>query len=635
MRTRRKTQNTLAAQSPAGKRKLEVQTTYEGGFLLGVAELDRDAVDEVARVLKRPRYEPSDKISEIICGKNVVELSKGWNKMDKIFNKIPSEASSPARSSLQFLTVKESQANSHDLQVHQKIAERLPSDRDITNYSVVCPKTLVAIDPRFWRRFFMEKYDYPNNYDANKDPNGTKLYNLFRYRQSVLSSFTLFDLRNYRINDDIIGVQRNNQGEFLKVLHGMIIEMDSKMSYESGEYRLRGRNLDIIRSLVTNDGSGPYVDIIDSILSVDASNIRIAFEDRRINETLVFVLQLVLTAMSLHPNMCNSKVCHFDLSQLMTYATAAHQPVFKGKYKEQINALWLLYTANFFKFHLKSAGEGIMAHAYSNMDDHQYPSMWEGKIKAGTQPLQRFWKGAHTFLSMRDLISLRNENGDHENENIYSDSLDSHDQIFQVCIIMLLYGKGAKIREDMEILFSQEQASKLWSSKCEEALQSDPFINPRPRSPKKTKKSGKGAPSSSRTTRQTDKRNARPDDAKHLIKPEFLSFYGVAHDSRTAYFYGRIHALPPQQNIHGFQRIVLKKFYLDDYGEFSEDVYYYEGCVFPGGKVIAGRWWNANHDPRLIDTMSGPFLWWGVDESARAEPNDSEAILAFAALHHH
>ncbi|EHL03110.1 hypothetical protein M7I_0802 [Glarea lozoyensis 74030] len=417
----------------------------------------------------------------------------------------------------------------------------------------------------------MEKYDYPNNYDANKDPNGTKLYNLFRYRQSVLSSFTLFDLRNYRINDDIIGVQRNNQGEFLKVLHGMIIEMDSKMSYESGEYRLRGRNLDIIRSLVTNDGSGPYVDIIDSILSVDASNIRIAFEDRRINETLVFVLQLVLTAMSLHPNMCNSK------------------PVFKGKYKEQINALWLLYTANFFKFHLKSAGEGIMAHAYSNMDDHQYPSMWEGKIKAGTQPLQRFWKGAHS----------------------------------------------AKIREDMEILFSQEQASKLWSSKCEEALQSDPFINPRPRSPKKTKKSGKGAPSSSRTTRQTDKRNARPDDAKHLIKPEFLSFYGVAHDSRTAYFYGRIHALPPQQNIHGFQRIVLKKFYLDDYGEFSEDVYYYEGCVFPGGKVIAGRWWNANHDPRLIDTMSGPFLWWGVDESARAEPNDSEAILAFAALHHH
>jgi hypothetical protein len=172
--------------------------------------------------------------------------------------------------------------------------------------------------------------------------------------------------------------------------------MDARRSYESGAYRLQGRNLDIIRNLVTNSGDGPYVDIIDSILSVDASNVRIVFDDKRIDETVLFVLQLALTAISLHPNMCKSKVCHFDLSQLKTYATAAHQPVFNGKYKEKINALWLLYTVNFFKFHLKSAGEGIMAHAYSNMEDHQYPSMWEGRIKAGTQPLQRFWKGAHS-----------------------------------------------------------------------------------------------------------------------------------------------------------------------------------------------------------------------------------------------
>jgi hypothetical protein len=172
--------------------------------------------------------------------------------------------------------------------------------------------------------------------------------------------------------------------------------MDSQKSDACGPNGLEGRNLKTICSLVTDNGQGPYVDIIDSILSTEypyvSRNILSADKDN----TLVFVLQLTLTAISLHPNMCIKRVCHFDLSQIQTYSTADRQPVFTGKYKQNINALWLLYTVNFFKFHLKSDGEGIMAHAYANMEDHQYPSMWTGRIKAGTQPLQGYWKGAHS-----------------------------------------------------------------------------------------------------------------------------------------------------------------------------------------------------------------------------------------------
>jgi hypothetical protein len=119
-------------------------------------------------------------------------------------------------------------------------------------------------------------------------------------------------------------------------------------------------------------------------------------------------------------------------------------------------------------------------------------------------------------------------------------------------------------------------------------------------------------------------------------KPKFLSLYGVAQDGKKAYLYGRIHALPQQQGIHGFQRIVVKKFFLDANGNYNgNDVYYYEGCVLPGGKIIVGRWWNAFQDPNSPSTMSGPFMWWSVGYNASIEPNDPDEILEFARHHHH
>lgn len=146
-----------------------------------------------------------------------------------------------------------------------------------------------------------------------------------------------------------------------------------------------------------------FVDIVDSILSTagaldyqkDLRNLVTASKPG----SLVYIIQLALTPFSLHPDHCNSKVSHFDISQAQAYATTKQQPIFVGKVKQDINVRWLLHTVNFFKYHFKSNGggsEGIIADDYSTLERDQYPQPWVGSIKAGTQPLGRFWKGAHS-----------------------------------------------------------------------------------------------------------------------------------------------------------------------------------------------------------------------------------------------
>lgn len=114
-------------------------------------------------------------------------------------------------------------------------------------------------------------------------------------------------------------------------------------------------------------------------------------------------------------------------------------------------------------------------------------------------------------------------------------------------------------------------------------------------------------------------------------KPQILSFYGTTRDvgHETAFIYGRIHSLPEQQGIPGFQRFVMKRF---QWGANETLIHNYEGCVLPGGTIIVGRWWTAGQDPSHADTYSGPFLWWSVDREAGDElpPLPVDDILEFA-----
>ena len=112
----------------------------------------------------------------------------------------------------------------------------------------------------------------------------------------------------------------------------------------------------------------------------------------------------------------------------------------------------------------------------------------------------------------------------------------------------------------------------------------------------------------------------------------FKSFYGSSSGPVPTHYYGRIHGLPSQQGIPGFQRISFLRFQLTSEGEFDHgQIWGYEGCVLPGGQIIIGRWWHVSTDYEVepIDLYSGPFIFWNVDNSSADIPIQHDAAMEF------
>ncbi|TVY87547.1 hypothetical protein LAWI1_G006672 [Lachnellula willkommii] len=467
------------------------------------------------------------------------------------------------------------------VEIHQHISSYLPTPRDVTKYAGLCRSSAASITDSVWRERFEQTFD--------RIPGATtrEVAKKYRFRCSVSGLWTCFDLGRYgaTITDEIRCIQQRNQNDCLEMLRTLIIESDARKVRDSdGKEIVDGLNLRFIRSMITNKGDGKFVDIIDSVLNTEgALNCKSgASKVITANKTgsLVYIIQLALTPISLHPGYCNNKVSHFDVSQMHAYSTAKAQPIFVGKVLQDINVRWLLHTINFFKFHFKSGnGEGIIANDYALLEPDQYVQPWVGLIEAGTQPLGRFWKGAHTFMDNRDVLALRTDKN--APSHIYSDAVDPGESF-----------------PELEIYFDESKfPSSCWPVMWERMLRSNPFIDT----------NAPVNPSSRRSPRK----------AKPAKLPPILTFYGQVRGSKPAHFYGRLHALPQQQGLHGFQRLVLMKFYTDSNGDYNpEQLFCYEGCVLPGGKVIVGRWWDAFADPRDDTTASGPFIWWNIERNA-------------------
>ncbi|RDL41755.1 uncharacterized protein BP5553_01734 [Venustampulla echinocandica] len=458
------------------------------------------------------------------------------------------------------------------LELHQLIMEFLPNDSDVAKYARICHAASAAVTTSVWRKRFLRKYDYSDG-ETNQS-----LFKKYKYRHIVSNEVTIFNLKQYagRISNEARETQLFNQKNWLDLLRTLIIESDAKrVVHEGGRETIEGRNIKFIRDMTSDTGNGTYIDIIDAVLNTeshfDVKDIVSAKEDG----TLAFVVQLILTPISLHPDFCNAKVSHFDLSQAQTYATSEAQPIFTGKFMQNVNVLWLLNVVNFFKFHLKTVGEGLLSHAYNFLPSDQYPQTWIGRIKAGTQPLGSFWKGCHMYMDESELFKLRNHRG--QDSGIYSDSLDLGETF-----------------QDIEISFDEKQfSSKVWPPAFEGSIPSDPFRSTT--SPPACRRSRRNMPTA----------------------PEILNFYGISDGDKTGYFYGRIHGIPHQQGFHGFQRITFVMFYYPKPGAVDSQIAYsYEGCVLPGGRCIVGRWWGFYDDPKDVATMSGPFIWWNVDRGA-------------------
>ena len=174
------------------------------------------------------------------------------------------------------------------------------------------------------------------------------------------------------------------------------------INISNGHQAVWGLNWQALSDLLTGDNGASHIDIVDSIFntSFDKDTNKVSSINQIVTaaheNTLVYVVQLCLTSFNLDPEYCNFKVNHFDISQYQAYSGPACQPVFDGLMKQEVNVRWLLHVINFFKYHMKSDGEGLLAHDYKELENSQIPQFWVGKIQGGTQPLARHWKGAYS-----------------------------------------------------------------------------------------------------------------------------------------------------------------------------------------------------------------------------------------------
>ncbi|CZT48204.1 uncharacterized protein RSE6_08870 [Rhynchosporium secalis] len=475
------------------------------------------------------------------------------------------------------------------IEIHQQIALYLPEDKDILNYSLICKKSNSAITYSVWRERFSKFFD---DVDGQSPKDASLKY---AFRKYIGAKWTCFDLDKYggRVSKDVRDTQARNQLDLLNVFRGLLLESNALEvpRYLYGRAEIKGLNLMYIREMLRTS----EVDIIDSVFNTsfdkngnDSSSIDkvVTANDKN---TLIYVIQLILTPFSLDPNLCNGKVGHFDISQYQAYATAKVQPAFTGLFKQSVNIRWLLHIVNFFKFHLKSGGEGLLAHEYDRLEPDQFPQFWKGHIKGGTQPLARHWKGVHTFMEEDTLESLREWDG--HGCPVHTDSLDGNESF-----------------EDMDFFFDRgHRSSYEWPKNFEALLCSNPFEDP------------------------AQQRRAKRARTAMDHPPAVKQFWGSCRGSGKGHVFGRVHALTTQQGFHGFQRLTLMKYYTEQDAN-GHDVYdpcrawCYEGCVLPGGRIIVGRWWSAMSDPNSDAISSGPFLWWNTHRGGEEEIKEDEAL---------
>ena len=148
------------------------------------------------------------------------------------------------------------------------------------------------------------------------------------------------------------------------------------------------------------------------------------------------------------------------------------------------------------------------------------------------------------------------------------------------------------------------------------------------------------------TARRSRSSRAAPVPA---FSPGVKHFYGSSRGNRPAHLYGSgcsldlslietlltlyplgIHAVPAQHDITGFQRVTMMRFYPDENGDYDPaQVWCYEGCVLPGGRIIVGRWWDNSERAVSHQTLSGPFMFWNVDMSGVQSGIDCDEALEF------
>lgn len=406
-------------------------------------------------------------------------------------------------------------------------------------------------------------------------------------------------------------------------------------------------------------------------------------ENRNIHP-LLQILQLVLTHIQLNTPSDNANpALGFAYSQFAVYSHPDDFPMFSANGTWQIGTNLLLHIANFFRYHLTQKGESTLYELFSQLRAHEKPKAWDSRLVqgGGVKKLGKHWKGTYAYL--HDLYEMDRIRQYEPGSYLFTDSIDHHDG-FQT--LELDFEPKANRARWPKVFESHLNAmpTKILCKRLDQL--SKPERLPTVRTPRPGRRamaaynrgnphaeqfsqeplSPPGTPGANRIDIQLPlPQTTKPCSPTSPTFPKrgvhYHQFSGSGNDAEPFHCRGILHPLPPQQQIPGWYRISMMKYFdplaqpdsmppqsgstwapfqsppsegniphvayqpagadynvgdkyqVDDDAQVNAGCWAYEGVVLPGGMIMLGRWWSPMDDTGLKRCV-GPFIFWNVDK---------------------
>ncbi|KAI5251286.1 hypothetical protein E4T42_04468 [Aureobasidium subglaciale] len=459
------------------------------------------------------------------------------------------------------------------VEIRQLIASNL-DDKDLATYRLVCQSTKSALDEdegSFWRTRFLNTFDYPENIPIEKKRSKMNEWfkKKYQYRKHTERQRFEFQVGNSQREVECLSLIKDLINESFN------INTHTRRSKEPSTYSL---NMSRLEAIVGATG------LLECVFRRPHRKGR-----KSLPNPVLLAIQLVLTHMSLTVSLKSpmAKAWRFSDSQTMAYASTLERPIFKGANCLEVDVEWTLHIANFFKNHLLSEHE--LTHVgYDDLHLTERPQCWTKPLSTSPLKLGKHWKGSYAYVDHDEIHLIRqSENGDYPiPDHMCGEGSDSHFQ-------------------DLCLDFPKEKPA-FWPPNFEAICKARSRINYH-----------------TATTRAQSKVTG-PEVVP--ATPVSFSFKGDGEDANEPFLAsGFFNPLPPQHGIPGWHRMTMMKYWRDEDGVIDEDsLWAYEGVVLPGSMVMLGRWWHPSGGD---DAYTGPFIFWNVDASILAYPEETSAAV--------
>lgn len=540
------------------------------------------------------------------------------------------------------------------LELNEHIATFLDTDRQVCNFRLICHATNAAVNTYrcgVWRDRYAQRYDMPEK------KGGLEISMQYKLRSRLLRKSAKF----------LMG-QEPREIRCMEILRDLVVESYANLPV-GRKAKHPSNNLKVIHHFVQRS------DMLRMIFYClrEKSNIN----------PLLQTLQLVLTHLQLNvPSVKASQALGFAYSQSAVYSHPDDFPMFSANGTWQIGTNLLLHIANFFKHHLTLQGESTLYELFSQLKSHEKPKAWDSRLVqgGGVRKLGKHWKGTYAYLhDLHEMDLIRRcDPGDYS----FTDSIDHHDG-FQT--LELDFEPGANRTRWPKVFESHLDAmptktlckrlDKLSKSKRPRAVQiprlghrtmaAHNWGNLHEEQPQEPL-SPPGTPGVNRVDIELPiPQITRPRSPTSPTFPKrgvhYHQFSGSGNDAEPFHCSGILHPLPPQEEIPGWYRISMMKYFdplaqpgsmppqsdstwapfqsppseantpyvpykpagadynlsdmyqVDDDAQVNAGCWAYEGVVLPGGMIMLGRWWSPMDDTGMKRCM-GPFIFWNVDK---------------------